>query len=364
MSSHLHHGPQWSTWVISLIILILHHKITCVFTLHDHPNVVLAAGAASSSVLPHPSAYILNGSRIAIEGIHSRKQNHGWDEISDSKLQTILKKLEKHQLSTALLHFIEVTQNGTGPPCIRTSLEDLKYRVPQSAFQQLTQEATVAIRTANMLTKLFTHGYEVSTVIKKPFLKKNFFWSLGRINLELNPTIFSSGIAFKPEMTFPLPIPRRDENGASFLQSNGPESSASGGGGGFAPFAYRMDSTRDDGGWKREKNKKTSIVYRDLARIKLEKGNSYAPDDKFLYIDHNWFKEQSEKNYREVFRQKHLHFNSDSGGEELIRMGLEDGFWTSPYLDCNISNIWLLSFSVPFFGPALSADHTTEFKYV
>jgi G protein-coupled receptor 158 len=31
-------------------------------------------------------------------------------------------------------------------------------------------------------------------------------------------------------------------------------------------------------------------------------------------------------------------------------VGYEDGFWSKPYYDCGGANIWMITYTVPFFG--------------
>ena len=48
--------------------------------------------------------------------------------------------------------------------------------------------------------------------------------------------------------------------------------------------------------------------------------------------------------------------------EEILAVGYEDGEWHKPYYDCGGGNIWMMTYTVPFFG----YDHVNNeyyFKY-
>ena len=45
--------------------------------------------------------------------------------------------------------------------------------------------------------------------------------------------------------------------------------------------------------------------------------------------------------------------------EEILAVGYEDGEWHKPYYDCGGGNIWMMTYTVPFFG----FDHTKNAYY-
>lgn len=47
--------------------------------------------------------------------------------------------------------------------------------------------------------------------------------------------------------------------------------------------------------------------------------------------------------------------------DEILEVRYEDGRWSKPYYDCGGGNIWMLTYTVPFFG---FANDTYFFKYV
>lgn len=42
--------------------------------------------------------------------------------------------------------------------------------------------------------------------------------------------------------------------------------------------------------------------------------------------------------------------DSDRHAEEILSVKYEDGRWSKPYYDCGGGNIWMLTYTVPFFG--------------
>lgn len=42
--------------------------------------------------------------------------------------------------------------------------------------------------------------------------------------------------------------------------------------------------------------------------------------------------------------------DSERIAEEILSVKYEDGRWSKPYYDCGGGNIWMLTYTVPFFG--------------
>lgn len=53
--------------------------------------------------------------------------------------------------------------------------------------------------------------------------------------------------------------------------------------------------------------------------------------------------------------------HSDRIEDEILTVKYDDGRWSKPYYDCGGGNIWMLTYTVPFFG---YANDTYYFKYV
>ncbi|KAA0196660.1 hypothetical protein HAZT_HAZT004301 [Hyalella azteca] len=41
---------------------------------------------------------------------------------------------------------------------------------------------------------------------------------------------------------------------------------------------------------------------------------------------------------------------TDQMEDEILSVRYEDGIWSEPYFDCGGGNIWMLTYTVPFFG--------------
>lgn len=57
--------------------------------------------------------------------------------------------------------------------------------------------------------------------------------------------------------------------------------------------------------------------------------------------------------YKFVFASSayHLYTNStEREVDEILSVKYEDGRWSKPYYDCGGGNIWMLTYTVPFFG--------------
>uniref|UniRef100_A0A182PG70 Uncharacterized protein n=1 Tax=Anopheles epiroticus TaxID=199890 RepID=A0A182PG70_9DIPT len=42
--------------------------------------------------------------------------------------------------------------------------------------------------------------------------------------------------------------------------------------------------------------------------------------------------------------------NTERQADEILSVKYEDGRWSKPYYDCGGGNIWMLTYTVPFFG--------------
>lgn len=51
------------------------------------------------------------------------------------------------------------------------------------------------------------------------------------------------------------------------------------------------------------------------------------------------------------FSAYHSYSNeTERHAEEILSVKYEDGRWSKPYYDCGGGNIWMLTYTVPFFG--------------
>ena len=42
--------------------------------------------------------------------------------------------------------------------------------------------------------------------------------------------------------------------------------------------------------------------------------------------------------------------HTDRSPDKILTVRYEDGAWTKPYYDCGGGNIWMMTYTVPFFG--------------
>lgn len=58
----------------------------------------------------------------------------------------------------------------------------------------------------------------------------------------------------------------------------------------------------------------------------------------------------------------HLYSNSTvRQADEILSVRYEDGRWSKPYYDCGGGNIWMLTYTVPFFGYENETSNGTYF---
>lgn len=264
------------------------------------------------------------------------KTIHHWDDVvNDKEARSTLKSLQEYQnastllLSSSILHFIELTHNFSNEKnsnkCVKTSLSALNYTVKVSSYKSFMLQAEVALKTANLLTNLLTINASRGESLQIPRLHENFYWSLVRVNVQSDPLIFASGIAFKPGA-----FAKTDHD------INWP----------FAPFAFRDFAQ--------------NIQLIDLAHQNTTDANQPTRSNSQNNFNNNtvigeWFWDHATSNYSALL--SHWHKVTDNK-----LMGIDDGVWTSPYLDCGTANTWLITYTVPFYGSSLSNKMKTEFK--
>lgn len=180
---------------------------------------------------------------------HSTPTNN-WSVLGDQDAEYALKMLENEHLTSAILHFIEITYkyaennlpalqaqnepNGTldgkrfankyynSGSCVQVRLDSLRSLLKPASFAKYEKQAQTAKRTASLLTTLlserleitsdrsylakshyFGHNNDTSNIV----LHKAFFWSLLKVNLQSDPKLFANGIVFRPDLNqFPIKL--------------------------------------------------------------------------------------------------------------------------------------------------------------
>ncbi|XP_012227790.1 uncharacterized protein [Linepithema humile] len=206
---------------------------------------------------------------------------------------------------TRFLRIIE-NQHTLGENCTAgTDLNLGEGVVDQYAQERFRLEAEFAVNRANMLTRLWKYAPEV-------MLSSEFLLHAGVLSMvEFDEDIFAAGNCYDK-------LQYRDR----WL---------------YCPFAHRLPN--QDG-----------VLVKDLA-------NQY----KYLSNSSEWFyiaRKNAERviaSYEQFSRGFHTYTFNDSmhterEEDEILTVKYEDGRWSKPYYDCGGGNIWMLTYTVPFFG--------------
>ncbi|EZA59619.1 hypothetical protein X777_16789 [Ooceraea biroi] len=206
---------------------------------------------------------------------------------------------------TRFLRIIE-NQHTLGENCTAgTDLNLGEGVVDQYAQERFRLEANFAVNRANMLTRLWKYAPEV--MLSSEYLLHASVLSM----VEFDEDIFAAGNCYD-KMQY------RDH----WL---------------YCPFAHRLPN--QDG-----------VLVKDL-----------AVQYKYLSNSSEWFyiaRKNAERvitSYEQFSRGFHTYTFNDSGHterdeDEILTVKYEDGRWSKPYYDCGGGNIWMLTYTVPFFG--------------
>ena len=212
-----------------------------------------------------------------------------------SYLQVVLtqpKHIARHGMEsvTEALAFVqEIASQPVGNCTIGLTL-DLDYEK-----KRWSTEADVAVRSANLLTLLSRTGFETSGIYEDEYL----LYAIVIGNVDSNSNVFGAGIAFDAFIYKNLYL--------------------------FLPYAYR----RPDGSTE-AKDVAASLDYQE------EHGE--------------WFHYLIQKNKNVTFDSNYSFYRDPSGeNSSELRLQIRDGYWSKPYFDCGGGNVWMVTFSMPFF---------------
>ncbi|XP_074000135.1 probable G-protein coupled receptor CG31760 [Rhodnius prolixus] len=219
--------------------------------------------------------------------------------------QTVDKE-QPQDIVTRFLRIVE-SQQQLGDNCSAgTHLNLGEGVVDRYAQERFRIEAEVAVNRANMLTRLWK--YAPQTVLNSEYLLHAGLFSM----VEFDEDIFAAGNCY-------------DQNQYKSFQL-------------FCPYAYRLPEG--------------PILVKDL-----------AVEYKYLDNTSEWFYIARNNAHRVITNYDHFSrgYNSytwnDSAHtervpDEILSVVYEDGKWSKPYYDCGGGNIWMLTYTVPFFGYA------------
>ncbi|XP_043278235.1 probable G-protein coupled receptor 158 [Venturia canescens] len=206
---------------------------------------------------------------------------------------------------TRFLRIIE-NQHFLGENCTAgTDLNLGEGVVDQYAQERFRLEANLAVNRANMLTRLWKYAPEV--MLSSEYLLHASILSM----VEFDEDIFAAGNCYDK-------LQYRDR----WL---------------YCPFAHRLQD--QDG-----------VLVKDL-----------AVEYKYLSNSSEWFyiaRKNAERviaNHNQFSYGYHTYTHNESAHsnrieDEILTVKYEDGRWSKPYYDCGGGNIWMLTYTVPFFG--------------
>ncbi|XP_014486408.1 PREDICTED: uncharacterized protein LOC106750517 [Dinoponera quadriceps] len=206
---------------------------------------------------------------------------------------------------TRFLRIIE-NQHTLGENCTAgTDLNLGEGVVDQYAQERFRLEANLAVNRANMLTRLWKYAPEV--MLSSEYLLHASVLSM----VEFDEDIFAAGNCYDK-------LQYKDR----WL---------------YCPFAHRLPN--QDG-----------ILVKDL-----------AIEYKYLTNSSEWFyiaRKNAERviaSYEQFSRGFHTYtlnesMHTEREEDEILTVKYEDGRWSKPYYDCGGGNIWMLTYTVPFFG--------------
>ncbi|XP_052126439.1 probable G-protein coupled receptor 158 isoform X2 [Frankliniella occidentalis] len=212
---------------------------------------------------------------------------------------------------TRFLRIVE-SQHLLGGNCTAgTDLNLGEGVVDRYAQERFRVEADVAVNRANMLTRLWK--YAGPAVMHSEYLLHALVLAM----VEFDDDIFAAGNCYDAHQYKDYWL--------------------------FCPFAYRLPEG--------------PILVKDL-----------AVEYKYLENTSEWFymaRKNAERvihNYNQIAHGFHTYtFNSTAHThrfpDEILAVMYEDGKWSKPYYDCGGGNIWMLTYTVPFFGYANGSYH-------
>ncbi|XP_055917613.1 probable G-protein coupled receptor 158 [Eupeodes corollae] len=227
---------------------------------------------------------------------------YDWDEISRNNRRNLMRGRD---VVTKFLQIVE-TQHSLGSNCeAGTSLNLGEGVVDRYAQDRFRIEAEVAVNRANMLTRIFK--------MTSPSVQAsvNLLHASVLSMVEFDDDIFAAGNCF-------------DWNQHPSQQ------------GLFCPFAYRLPPPNQG-----------ALFAKDLATEYHYLGNT----SEWFFLARKNAKKVIARNDQYI-KAFHLYSNKTEERieEDTLSVHYEDGRWSKPYYDCGGGNIWMLTYTVPFFG--------------
>ncbi|CAG9828507.1 unnamed protein product [Diabrotica balteata] len=205
---------------------------------------------------------------------------------------------------TRFLRIVE-SQHLLGENCTAgTDLNLGEGVVDRYAQERFRVEADICVNRANMLTRIWKYADQ------KVLMSEDLLYSMVYSLVEFNDVIFAAGNCYAEHQY-------KDQ----LL---------------FCPYAYRLPEG--------------NILVKDLSVEYDYLGNT----SEWFYIARKNAEKVIKENEHYTHGYKaHRHNNTAMGNripQEILSVRYEDGKWSKPYYDCGGGNIWMLTYTVPFFG--------------
>ncbi|XP_055536840.1 uncharacterized protein LOC129725269 [Wyeomyia smithii] len=223
------------------------------------------------------------------------------DETSRNNRRNLMKGRD---VVTQFLQIVE-SQHLLGSNCTAgTALNLGEGVVDRYAQDRFRVEAEIAVNRANMLTRIFK--FAAPEVQSSEHLLHASVLSM----VEFDDDIFAAGNCFDWNQ-------HPAKNGL------------------FCPFAYRLPPP-DQG----------ASLAKDLAAEYHYLGNT----SEWFFLARKNAEKVIARN-EQYIKSFHIYSNNSvRQADEILSVKYEDGRWSKPYYDCGGGNIWMLTYTVPFFG--------------
>ncbi|XP_004444214.3 uncharacterized protein [Drosophila pseudoobscura] len=248
-----------------------------------------------------------NTKQLVIEDVEGNDDDTDGENMESNQLtaDVINARDSKIDLVSKFLQYIE-QQHLMGSNCVAgTSLNLGEGVVDRYAQDRFRVEAEVAVNRANMLTRIFkTTGRRVQEDV-------NLLHASVLSMVEFDEDIFAAGNCFDWNEHPAQP-------------------------GLFCPFAYRLPPPNLG-----------AIFAKDLAMEYHYLGNT----SEWFFLARKNAEKVIARN-EQYLKSFHLYSNRTEERVEVDTLAVkyEDGRWSKPYYDCGGGNIWMLTYTVPFFG--------------
>lgn len=280
---------------------------------HERPGIEGVHISSTATSLPWSSGAPNLENKFRATGDIPTEDTNVVDEEDDAQETEREGKTTHVDIVTKFLRIVE-SQHLLGENCTKGTDFNLgEGVVDRYAQERFRLEGEIAVNRANLYTRLWKYSPE--QVLASQYLLHAEVLTM----VELDEDIFAAGNCYD-----------KYEYEDYLL---------------FCPFAYRLPEG--------------NILVKDL-----------AVEYKYLSNTSEWFyrarknAERAISNYTTLTKGYHTYTWNDTAHtereeEEILSVTYDDGRWSKPYFDCGGGNIWMMTYTVPFFG---FANGTYYFK--